>query len=232
MLTVEGVLDSETYRTLRDEIIQAALDEPAAVIVEVSELCIPFTSALAVFTSARWLIGHWPDVPIMLVCGQQAGRSALTRNGVVRYIPVHPSTKTAVAALSSYPQRHRRRARAALPATPDSLRHSRELVEEWLTAWAKPDLVAVAKVIVTTFVENVLQHTDAAPNLRLECSGDTVTVAVEDDSRAPPTLSEMRMATGTPTGLRILGALCRVWGNAPTPSDKNFWAVIGPENQL
>jgi len=232
LLTAVGLLDTTTYRTLRDHIIKAALDEPVAVLIEVTRLEVPTESALAVFTSARWHVGHWPEVPIMLICREAAGREAITRNGVARYVPVHDSITAAVAALSTRRHRHRRRARAALRATPESLGQSRQLVEEWLTAWAKPDLIAVAKVIVTTFIENVLQHTDNAPSLRLEANGDTVTVAVEDDNTVPPSLSEIRMAEDRPTGLRIVDAMSRAWGSAPTPSGKNVWAVIGPENRL
>lgn len=112
----------------------------------------------------------------------------------------------AVHALATYPQSHRRRARANLSATPDSVSQSRQLVEKWLTAWSQTDLISVTKVIVTSLVENVLKHTDSPPGLRLESKGDTVTVAVEDDSRT--------------------------WGTAPTPSGKTVWAVIGPENRL
>ena len=34
LLTVDGVLDSSTYLQLRDSIVQAALDEPQAVLVD------------------------------------------------------------------------------------------------------------------------------------------------------------------------------------------------------
>ncbi len=232
LLTVDGVLDSSTYRSLRDEIIKAALDEPTAVLVEISDLEVPVESALAVFTSARWHVGNWPEVPIILICRKPAGRSAIARNGVARYVPVHASVDAALNALSTYAQRHRRRARANLTAIPSSVRRSRELVDQWLTAWSTPELIAVSKVIVTSLVENVLEHTESAPSVRLEANGDTVTVAVEDGSRTPPTLSETRLAADVPTGLKIVDALSRVWGNAPTPTGKTVWAVIGPENRL
>ena len=105
-------------------------------------------------------------------------------------------------------------------------------MEEWLTAWSHTDLIPTAKVVVTTFVENVLQHTDSQPAVRLETDGSTVTVAVADGSRQPPGLSENSMAADRPSGLKIVAALCRMWGNAPTPSGKTVWAVIGPENRL
>src|SRR5437588_11501453 len=77
VLTPHGLLDSSTYLSLRDRIIKAALEEPEAVIIDVADLCVPAESAWAVFTSARWHVDIWPEVPIMLVCAHLAGRSAI-----------------------------------------------------------------------------------------------------------------------------------------------------------
>ena len=233
VLTASGVLDTTTYRGLRDRIIKTALEEPAVVIIDASCLFVPAESAWVVFTSAAWHVGRWPEVPIMLVCEHCAGRSAITRNGVARYVPVYQTVAEAMAALSSdAPWRHRRRARADLPADLSSLRRSRDLVEEWFTAWSQTELIPAGKVVVTTFVENVLQHTDSQPAIRLETDGSTVTVAVADGSHQPPSLNENSMAADRPSGLKIVAALCRMWGNAPTPSGKTVWAVMGPENRL
>ena len=160
VLTPHGVLDSSTYRSLRDRIIKAALEEPQAVIVDVTDLVVPSESAWVVFTSARWHVGTWPEVPIMLVCEHPAGRSAIARNGVTRYVPVYPSIEAAIDSVSCVGVPVRRRTRAELPAQLTSLSRARELVTEWLTAWSQTELIPVTKVVVTAFVENVLQHTD------------------------------------------------------------------------
>lgn len=228
-----GVLDSRTYRSLRDTIIKTALEEPAAVIVDIGDLEVPAESALAVFTSARWHVGRWPEVPILLVCDKPAMRSALARNGVTRYVPSYVSVQAAIDALDrgdAPPVRHR--ARAELPRTVASLQRARELVVEWLTVWSAPELISTTKVIATTFVENVLQHTDSRPGLRIESKGSTVTVAVSDGSSRPAGLREESAHSSTPSGLRIVAALCRAWGNAPNTTGKTVWAVIGPENAL
>ena len=94
------------------------------------------------------------------------------------------------------------------------------------------DMIPVAKIVVTTFVENVLAHTDGRAAIRLETDGTTVTVAVEDSSHSLANVREPNEVTNTPTGLGILGAICRMWGNSPMPSGKTVWAVIGPENRL
>lgn len=234
VLVLDGCLDSSTYLSLRDTIIKTALDEPSAVIIDVSALVVPAESAWAVFTSARWHVAQWPDIPIGLVCAHADGRAAVARNGVSRYVPVYPTTQEAIAALTDcgdHPYRHR--GRAELPAVAGSVRRSRELVSEWLTAWSRPDLVAVSKLAVTVFVENVLAHTDGAPSVRVESNGDLVTIAVEDGSSALATRREMSLRGGDDvSGLAIIAALCRTWGTAPTSSGKTVWAVIGPENQL
>jgi STAS domain len=233
MLTATGLLDATTYLSLRDSIIKAALEEPPAVVVDISELFVPRESALAVFTSARWHVERWPVVPILLVSDHRVGRDALARNGVTRYVPVYPDTESACAAVTSVELRpRRRRAHLDLPADLASLPRSRRFVVDSLSTWSMPDLIPVAKIVVTTFVENVLAHTDSRAGIRLETDGTTVTVAVEDSSHSPANVREPTEVTNAPTGLGILGAICRMWGNSPMPSGKTVWAVIGPENRL
>ncbi|MGY4648744.1 STAS domain-containing protein [Mycobacterium sp. URHB0021] len=233
VLAADGVLDSTTYMTLRDAIIKAALAQPCAVIVDVTGLAVPAPSAWAVFTSARWHVGRWPEVPIMLVCAHAAGREAVRRNGITRYVPIYAETDRAVKALSEQDAPpSRRRARARLPASSTSLRRARRVTDEWLTEWSLTEFIPVTRVIVTTFIENVLEHTESAPNLRLETDGTTVTVAVEDTSHAAAGLREEPDCPGRPSGLSIVAALSRVWGNAPNSSGKTVWAVVGPENIL
>ncbi len=233
VLTATGILDTRTYRQLRDEIVKAALEEPTAVLVEVSDLRVPAPSAWAVFTSARWLVSRWPEVPIILVCRDAPGRRSIVANAVSRHVPVFSTIESASDAVSqANPPRYRHRARAELPPSEESLTSSRKLVEECLTAWAQTDLIPVTNIIVTTLVENVLRHTDSAPNVRLEFDGRRVTVAVEDGNPAPAAFRETPHRTDLPTGLRVVSALCSAWGNAPTPSGKTIWAVIGPEDRL
>jgi hypothetical protein len=233
LLKVDGVLDTTTYLSLRDAIIKAALAEPTAVIVDVTGLVVPAQSAWAVFTSARWHVGTWPETPIALMCPDGAVRDAVRRNGVTRYVPVYPTIDDAVLAVSQRDARRgRRRARAHLPPDHSSLWRSRRLVEGWLTTWSLDELIPVANIVVTSLVENVLQHTVSAPNVRLETDGVTVTVAVEDGSHRLAELPEASDGKRQTSGLSIVAAMSRVWGNAPTSSGKTVWAVLGPENRL
>ncbi len=233
LLAVDGLLDSSTYLTLRDTIIKVALDQTRAVLVDVSALDVPASSAWSVFTSAWWHVSTWPDVPIMLVCADNARRATITRNGVARYVPVHPSVEFALQAVMRNGGRGRRRVRAELPASPTSLRQARQLVAESLVDWSQTSLTPVATVIVNVFIENVLQHTDCAPVLRLETDGMAVTVAVHDGSANPAARREDPVrGRDRVSGLAIVAAVCRAWGSSPTISGKTVWAVVGPENKL
>jgi hypothetical protein len=232
LLTVDGVLDSTTYLKLRDAIIKAALDEPRAVLVDVNGLDVTAPSAWSVFTSARWHVSTWPDVPIILVCAHPGRRNTVKRNGVTRYVPVHASVEAAIAALTDG-RRARRRASAELPASLASLRRAREFVAEWLGAWSHDELIPVATVIVNVFVENVLQHTASAPVLVLESDRSSVSISVQDGSSTPAARHEDAWRGGDRvSGLAIVASVCRAWGSTPTPSGKTVWAVVGPENQL
>jgi hypothetical protein len=233
LLTVDGVLDTSNYLHLRDAIIKAALDEPQAVLIDVDALEVPALTAWSVFTSARWHVSTWPDVPIALVCGHPGRRRTIKRSGVTRYVPVYPSVDTALAAAADGRARARARARIDLPASLASLRRAREFVAEWLGEWSHQELIAVATVVVNVFVENVLQHTASGPVLVLESDGTAVTVSVRDENSTPAARHEDPYRGGDRvSGLAIVASVCRAWGSSPTPSGKTVWAVLGPENQL
>lgn len=233
VLTVGGVLDSTTYRMLRDRIIKAALEEPPAVIVDVTALEVPAESGWSVFTSASWYVSTWPDIPIALTCAHDAGRQAITRNGVARYVPVYTTVEAAADGVLNLGHRGRQCAHTELPATLASLSESRGMVREFLAAWSLSEFIPTALVIVNALVENVLKHTDCAPGLTLETDGKTVTIAVEDDSVAAAHQRErLSGEVDAMSGLAIVAALARAWRSTPTPSGKTVWAVIGPETQL
>lgn len=232
LLTVEGVLDSSTYLTLRDAIIKAALEEPQAVVVDVNALDVPFSSAWSVLTSARWHVSTWPDIPVVLVCEHVGRRKTIARTGVTRYVPVYATVDAALAAVSNG-RRARRRVRTDLPAALASLRGARDFVAEWLGDWSHGDLIPVATVVVNVFVENVLQHTTSAPVLILESDSQAVFISVQDEDSTPATRHEDPYRGGERvSGLAIVASVSRAWGSIPTPSGKTVWAVIGPENRL
>jgi hypothetical protein len=231
VLTVGGMLDGATYRLLRDAIIEAALDAPRAVIVDVNDLSAPSESAWSVFTSARWHVSIWPDVPILLVCAHPQRRLAISRRGVAPSVPAYPTCESALGAAPERRLHGRWRARTQLPADPVSIGLARASINDWLTARARGDLIPVACTVAAIFIENVLAHTGSAPVLIVENHQDTVTVAVEDGSHLPACLHEdTDLGAETVSGMAIVSALCPAWGSTPMSSGKTVWALLGEEN--
>lgn len=232
ILTVDGALDTTNSAALRDHILKATLDGPTAVIVNVSALKVLAESVWSTFIGAHWQIRDNPNVPVMLVCAHRGTREAITRSGVAYFMPVYSTEKAAMKALSQQSRRAVRRADAQLPADLTSLRESRRLVREWLTAWSQSTLIPVALVVVNVFVENVLEHTASVPVVRIESHGATATIAVSDSSHAPAVRLPSPAKGIDVSGLAIVDALSRAWGSTSTSAGKTVWAVIGPENQL
>jgi hypothetical protein len=144
VLTLVGALNATTYGPIRDTIVKAALDEPDSVVIDVTGLSVREDPAWAVFTSARWQIAEWPNVPLAMVCAHSQGRNGAQRNGITRYVPMYATLESALAELSADGlHRYRRRSRASLPSQRSSIRTCRELTTEWLTEWARTDFIHV-----------------------------------------------------------------------------------------
>lgn len=233
ILMVEGVLDSSTYRTVRDTVIKAAIDEPRAVIVDVNRVCAPSASAWTVFTSARWHVSIWPDVPVLLVCAEPRVRQAIRAAGVTRYVPVYATRELAWDAVRGQSLQARRRARTELARNISSVDVARTMIADWLTKWGVPEAIPTASTVATVFVENVLDHTESAPALIVESYQDSVTVAVEDGSfHLPGRHEDADRGADIVSGLAIVSALCRAWGATPTTAGKTVWGSVGQETQL
>ena len=232
LLTVEGVLDDSTYRTLRDTVVKSALDQPAGVIVDVTRLDAPSPSAWTVFTSARWHVSTWPDVPIALVCEHDRGRKVLRHNGITRHVPAFADLASAVTALDRPAGPVRRRARTTI-ARPLGRAEARRFVADSLRAWDSEGMSPAAATVAWLLVDNVLIHTLSDPVLIVEEFGGVITIAVEDASPLPAMRHEPTDGgTDVVSGLAIVNSLARTWGSAPTSTGKTVWAVLGPENRL
>jgi anti-anti-sigma factor len=232
ILVVGGMLDSSTYRSLRDAVIKA-LDEPLAVIVDVNRLRVPSASAWSVFTGARWHVSIWPDMPILLVCAQPQVRRAITVGAVARYLSVHPTRGIGAGCPPRSVATHSAAGPQRASADRVSVVLARAMITDWLMGWDKGELIPVAVTVATVFVENVLDHTESAPVLIVELNQDTITIAVEDGSdHLPGRHEDAQCGTEIVSGLAIVSALCRAWGATPTSSGKTVWALVGRENRL
>jgi hypothetical protein len=219
-----GVLDVSTYATLRDTLIKYALDEPAAVIVDIGELAVPSTYSLAVFSTVWMQLEEWPGVPLLLLSADRAQRARLVASPVGRFVPVVADLEAAMCAVGVPP--YRRRSRLRLPADPRGSALARRFVRQLCRRWDIPEAIEDAAAIATELVENVVQHTGSTSVLRLELRGRMLSVAVSDEDRRPAVLREAVNSAAPSAGLAIVTALAQAWGSTPTPDGKIVWAAL------
>ena len=231
VLTLVGALNATTYAPIRDTIVKAALDEPDSVVIDVTELSVREDPAWAVFTSARWQIAEWPNVPIAMVCAHGQGRNGAQRNGITRYVPIYSTLESALAELSADGlHRYRRRARASLPSQRSSIRTCRELTTQWLTEWARTDFIHVVSTVATELVEAALVDTDS--EFRASTGNRRVDGVGGDTTRWHRNPVRRKSTRDNVSGLDLVAANSRAWGNYTTSAGNTVWAVVGPENRF
>ncbi|MBD0860375.1 sulfate transporter [Gordonia sp. zg691] len=230
VLVVSGVLDSSTYLEVRDAVVKAATDAPECLIVDVRELRAPSSSAWSVLTSAAWLVREWPNVPIAAVADQIRMRE-LIRGGITRYVPAYSSLDSALDHIGDHQAtRVTHRTRTTVPRYIGSpVAAARGIVVDTVEGW-NIDYSALASLLTTILVSNVLAHTHSDPDIRVEVHGNTrLIVAVSDESADLPLRAEDTSGhTPVASGLALLTSLTRHWGCTPTAGGKTVWAVAGP----
>lgn len=231
IMRLSGVLNARTYLEARDVITKVAVDRAAALIIDVNGLEVRDSESWAVFTSARWSVQQWPDVPMVMVSGDPFVRRRLADLSVARYVPVYETVAAAGAAIGSGTCRYLHRAREWFGPHPAGVNAALMFVHEHLVAWSLRERIPVASTVVTVFAENALSYTDAGFDVRLEGTDDEIIVAVSDSSPALAVRRE-RPPGSCPAGLDIVSALCRRWGNTPTSSGKTVWARVGPDDSF
>ncbi|MPY81403.1 MAG: ATP-binding protein [Actinophytocola sp.] len=92
------------------------------------------------------------------------------------------------------------------------------------------DRIADAVQVVDELASNAAQH--GRPPIRLHLTrrddGRTLRITVSDGSPQPPELVAVASAAAPPKhlGMRIVDALCTVWGAAPSAEGKTVWAEL------
>jgi anti-anti-sigma regulatory factor len=225
VVTPHGVLDAATYRSLRDVLVKVGVEEPRAVIVDLTDLVVPDPPVLALFVTVSDQLAQWPGVTVLLVAPGAAHRELLEGSPVVHFVPVFGSVSAALAAVGD--QAARRIARRDLPNGLVSARLAREFVADTCVEWGEQDRVDDAVIVVDALVENTLVHTYCAPSVRLELRKGRLTVAVYDDDPATGGLLDPAPTSSAVHGMAVVDEVTTAWGCEPRWSGgKVVWAVL------
>ncbi|GAB2990419.1 STAS domain-containing protein [Amycolatopsis acidiphila] len=223
--TLDGVLDSLTYGYIRDALVKLALEQPRAVVAELDNLSVGNEALLSVFSSAWMRVNDWPQVPLFLVAGDQARRSAIALSAINRFVPVFATVGEAIASVEAGAPRRRRR--AVYPPVRMVSAAARDFVREACKDWQIEALTSDAVCLASELVENAIEHARTELELRLELRRGMLTVAVRDGSPAHAVLRQGRQGQPLGYGLQIVADLATTWGCAPDlHGGKVTWAVL------
>ena len=224
-VTVSGVLSEPTAGALRDQLLKCSAHGPDLLVVDIDDLRVANIHLLSVFSVVARRLEEWPGTALVLVCRQPALRGVLTGNASNRSITVVDDPANADDAVA-VPRR--RQAWRRLPWATHAPRAARRFVKETCAQWGAKSFADSGTTIVSELVENTLLHTMSGPRVRLQLRDGVFTVAVTDDSPAPPVLREQPRELGL--GLHIVAELADTWGSTPTRSGgKVVWAVLAEE---
>lgn len=222
-----GALDAQTYAALRDVLLECAVEQPRAVVVELDGLVIRSQSLLSVFTTVWIRTRDWPDVPLLLVAGAPH-RELLRGAALRRFVRVHPTLAEALDGVDLPPPRER--AHRVFLSDPSSPRLAREFTRRVARGWDLPEpCVERAVQVASELVENTVLHTASEARLRLELSRGRLTVAVGDDDVVPAVLRDPGAAPGCGgKGLLVVAQVAKTWGCLPDRVNgrKVVWAVL------
>jgi anti-anti-sigma regulatory factor len=233
IVRADGVLGTATYATLRDTLLKCAVEQPKALIVDLSDVTIAASTALSLFTTVSIRISDWPAVPIIVASGPH-NAELLRRSPIRRYVRVYGDVTTALANIDQPPPS--RRAFFALPNILTSPRAARQFVRDTCSHWNLPAVVTQDAVqVASELVQNTIQHTLSEARLRLELRHRLLTVAVADDNPVPVVIrdpgSDIENAA---TGILLVAQLTKSWGcvTDPVMSHKTVWAVLDSFTRL
>jgi anti-anti-sigma regulatory factor len=222
---LRGGLTPETAEAVRTGVLEALVEEPTSVIVDLAGLTAVDDLALPVFAGAAGQAAHWPGARLLLCGAPPALAAALARTAVVRDLPLHPSFQAALAdaAAEPVPQRLRQR----LEPTVHAPRAGRELAASACARWGLSGSSVPAEILTSELVTNAVRHARTVLDLRITLRDEQLRVSVQD--RAADRLARMETpgeADDHGRGLLIVDAVATAWGNLPVPDGKVVWASL------
>jgi hypothetical protein len=225
VVRLTGVLDAATAPTVRSALLNLLAGQPEAVVVDVRELTVGRPDAVAVLREVARDAAAWPGCHLLLSAGPDD--SAWRDTG----LPVWPDPEEAFAALGA--PEPRRFLQASLEPVIGAARRSRELVTEACGRWELPDLAGPACIVVTELVNNVVAHARTPMTVLLALRGESMSVAVRDESTFVPrfTGSPVPVTSYGGRGLLLIDSVAQRWGSLMLDDGKVVWAVLDAEDE-
>ncbi|RZT16895.1 hypothetical protein EV649_4429 [Kribbella sp. VKM Ac-2569] len=227
IVTPVGVFAVSTAGKLRTVLLRCIAQQPAAVIVDLSMMCVLAPANLSMFAVVARRRADLTGVRLLLVAGPPTEHRSLETRSIAHFVGVYPTLDAALASVRrpSLCQLVRRTVRRGVR----DLESVRSFVGDACAEWACESIADDARLITHELVSNVLRHAHTDADVRLHLRRRTLLIAVSDGDPRPPKLVPLDQASEPRTdgyGLVIVDALARHWGTAPIADGKLVWAAL------
>jgi anti-anti-sigma regulatory factor/anti-sigma regulatory factor (Ser/Thr protein kinase) len=232
LVRVTGSLDLPGATTVRGFLLNCLVDQPVALVVDLSGLSVVDDLALDMLSAMSRRAAEWPGAELLLCVPDAKVVDVLDRIGVTRWLRVFRDRREALAVAARRPRASR--VGQHLAAGMEAPRRARELLARAGTAWRlPPQVVQVAQVIATELVSNAVLHAGTPVDFSVVLREHVVGVAVRDGDPSPPrrrTIFSDSADHGR--GLQLVDGLAAAWGYLVTNGGKVVWATLRarPEN--
>ncbi|GAA4592776.1 anti-anti-sigma regulatory factor [Actinoplanes octamycinicus] len=224
LVRLTGVLDADTAAPVRSTLLDVLAGQPEAVVVDVAGLRVLQADALSVLREVLDETRDWPAARLALCCPGDANGTAWESTGW----PVWPDRAGAFAALGSPDQG--RRVSLELEPVVGAARRARGMITETCLRWELAELAGDACIVATEMVNNVVAHAHTRMWVLLARHGDTLSVAVRDESPVLPRFAGPVAPTAYGgRGLLLIDSVAVRWGRLALAGGKVVWAHLDPE---
>jgi anti-sigma regulatory factor (Ser/Thr protein kinase) len=116
-----------------------------------------------------------------------------------------------------------------LPSTEDSSGVARRFLREELGTMDADGAGAIAELLISELVSNVVRHVGSPMTVRVSRSGSAMRVEVDDESHDAPVVIHPGDAVQSGRGLLLVDALATDWGSFERETGKTVWFVLDVE---
>jgi anti-anti-sigma factor len=221
LVRLSGELSPASAPAVRTALVKALVEQPDAVVVDLTELRVRQPSALAVFTAIARQAAMWPGSPLLLCARDEPTVRALALR---RSLPVFATVEQAL----SVPARRRMTliSDTLLPVTEAEAR-ARELAADACARWGLPHLTGPACLIAGELARNAAVHAGTLAAIRLSVGARYLLISVQDGSTDRPCLGEAPPhGPGAGRGLLLVDATADRWGCHLREDGKIVWAGL------
>jgi anti-sigma regulatory factor (Ser/Thr protein kinase) len=238
LMTVLGVWVEALSGAVALALHKCLADHPEALIVDLSGLLDPRMESAAIWVGAQRAAAALDPALQLALCvpPELPLADRLQRLGSREHLPVYARVRQARVAIAGRLAQSDRRC-VTVPPEPDAPSIARNLVGDACMAWALPELLQAARLLMSELVTNAVEHARSEVTVVVTRRGSGLQLAVADCSDEVPRLTRLRPPRrGYPLdergrGLQTVAGTATAWGTLPTPTGKVVWAHLQPPRE-